>query len=58
MLEKTNLVMANRSNSLRVTVPANIVKQFDLKVGDAMGWGITAENNALKISITPIKKDE
>lgn len=58
MVEKTNLVLANKSNSLRVTIPASIVRQFDLKVGDSIEWNIEAQNNSLKILITPVKKDD
>jgi len=58
MVEKTNLVLANKSNSLRVTIPASIVRQFDLKVGDSIEWDIEAQNNSLKILITPVKKDD
>ncbi len=58
MVEKTNLVLANKSNSLRVTIPASIVRQFDLKVGDSIEWNIEAKNNSLKILITPVKKDD
>ena len=57
MVEKTNLVLANKSNSLRVTIPASIVRQFDLKVGDSIEWDIEAQDNSLKILITPVKKD-
>ncbi len=58
MVEKTNLVLANKSNSLRVTIPASIVRQFDLKVGDSIEWDIEAQDNSLKILITPVKKDD
>jgi hypothetical protein len=30
----------SKSNSLKTTVPAYIVNQFDLKKGDKLNWGI------------------
>ena len=41
------------SNSLRTTVPAYIVNQFDLKKGDKLNWGI--ENGTVVIQMTPRK---
>lgn len=52
---KTNLVSANKSDSLRVTVPAHIVKLLDLKTGDQIGWNVKAEKNEFKITITTNK---
>jgi len=40
----------SKSNSLRTTVPAYIVNQFDLKKGDKLNWGI--ENGSVVIQIT------
>jgi len=37
------------SNSLRTTVPAYLVNQFDLKKGDKLNWGI--ENGAVVIQV-------
>ena len=58
MTEKTNLVFANRSGSLRTTVPSHIVKQFKLKNGDKLEWELIVEQNALKIVLKPVKKDD
>lgn len=52
---KTNLVLANKSESLRTTVPSHIVKQFKLKQGDKLDWELIAEADSLKIIITPTK---
>ena len=38
MVETTNLVLANKSESLRTTVPAHIARQFKLKAGDRLAW--------------------
>ncbi len=43
--ETTTLTKAStKTQSLRTTVPAGIVKQFNLKEGDKLEWKITAEN--------------
>ena len=55
MVDRTNLVIANKSDSLRTTVPAHIIKQFKLKAGDQLEWDLVVENNTLKIVITPLK---
>ena len=56
MVEKTNLVLANRSDSLRTTIPASIVRQFGLQAGDKIEWDLRAEGSSLKIIVTPTKK--
>ncbi len=55
--QRTVLSKANtQSSSLRTTVPSGIVKQFDLKVGDALDWKIDIKDNKLVIIILPVKK--
>ncbi len=49
--EKTNLVHANKSDSLRTTVPSSIVKQFDLGVGDQIEWNIVACDNKIGLKV-------
>jgi antitoxin component of MazEF toxin-antitoxin module len=39
----------SKSNSLRTTVPAYIVNQFELKKGDKLNWGI--ENGSVVIQV-------
>ena len=56
MVEKTSLVLANRSDSLRTTVPASIVRQFGLHAGDQIKWELKVEGSILKIIITPVVK--
>ena len=56
MASRTNLVMANQSDSLRTTVPSHIVRQFDLKAGDQIDWKMVVENNQLTIKVTPSRK--
>ena len=58
MVEKTNLVLANRSDSLRTTIPASIVRQFGLQAGDKIEWNLKAEGNILQIIVTPAKKTD
>jgi bifunctional DNA-binding transcriptional regulator/antitoxin component of YhaV-PrlF toxin-antitoxin module len=54
--ETTTLTKAStKTQSLRTTVPAGIVKQFNLKLGDKLEWKIKAENkDKLIIVVTPI----
>ena len=52
---KTNLVLANRSDSLRTTVPTHIVKQFKLKAGNKLDWELMVEGGSLIIKITPLR---
>jgi len=55
--ETTKLTFAKtKSESLRTTVPMSIVKQFDLKAGDKIGWKLEVRNNEMIIIVTPIKK--
>ena len=55
MVDRTNLVIANKSDSLRTTVPSHIIKQFKLKAGDQLEWNLVVDNNTLRIVITPMK---
>ena len=58
MGETTRLAKANsRSESLRTTVPSGIVKQFDMKEGDALNWTIDIKGSKLIIEISPVKQD-
>jgi len=43
---------SSKSDSLRTTIPAGIVKQFDLKVGDKLERSIEPRKNKLIIVIT------
>ncbi len=56
MGEKTNLVHANKSNSLRVTIPSHIVKQFNLLAGDQIEWDLVPDHNMFKIQIRFLKR--
>ncbi len=58
MTETTNLVLANKSESLRTTIPVSIVRQFGLSVKDQIDWDLTVIDSEMKIIITPIKKGE
>ena len=49
-------MLANRSDSLRTTVPASIVRLFDLRAGDKIEWDLMAEGSTMKIIVTPTKK--
>jgi len=57
MGETTTLTKAStKSESLRTTVPAGIVKQFSLNEGDKLDWTLKAENGELIIKVKPIPK--
>jgi antitoxin component of MazEF toxin-antitoxin module len=54
--QKTVLVNARaNSNSLRTTVPAGIVSQFDLSEGDQLDWSLKAEGDKLLLIVTPLQ---
>ena len=55
MVDRTNLVIANKSDSLRTTVPAHIIKQFKLKAGDQLEWNLVVDSGTMRIMITPLK---
>lgn len=58
MGEKTRLTKANsRSESLRTTVPAGIVKQFGMQEKDALDWSIDIKGLKLVIEISHIKQE-
>jgi antitoxin component of MazEF toxin-antitoxin module len=44
---------SSRGNSLRTTVPVDIVRQFNLAEGDKLSWEIRAHNNELVIFVRP-----
>lgn len=57
--QTTSLTKANKtSESLRTTVPASIINQFDLREGDKLMWILESYKNELFIKIKPIKKSE
>jgi len=45
----------SKSNSLRTTVPAYIVNQFNLKKGDKLSWGI--EDGSVVIQMAKQEKE-
>lgn len=53
----TSLTKANKaSDSLRTTVPASIIRQFELREGDHLRWKLDAEKSgAIYIRIDPMK---
>lgn len=58
MGETTQLNKASsKSDSLRTTVPAGIVKQFGMKEGDALDWSIEIKGSKLIIEISHIKQE-
>ncbi len=57
MADKTSLTKAaSNTTSLRTTVPASIIKQFQLKEGDSLEWLLEAEEKGkIGIKVVPIK---
>lgn len=54
---KTTLNKASTlSDSLRTTVPAAIINQFNLKEGDILDWELKIKKNSFIVTIKPIKK--
>jgi len=52
----TTLTRANKnSESLRTTVPASIIKQFDLKDGDKLVWRFEMDKKGIFIKLEPFK---
>lgn len=41
------------SGSLRTTVPKWIVKQFNLKAGEKLEWGLIVKDNKMVIEVSP-----
>jgi antitoxin component of MazEF toxin-antitoxin module len=59
MGEVTSITYARpNSQSLRVTVPQGIAKQFNLKEGDQLDWTIEAKDGKLVILVTPKRKEK
>lgn len=48
---RTRLIEANQTNSLRTTIPSHIVKQFDLKKGDEIEWSIAVASGKLTLKV-------
>lgn len=54
--EETTLTRAaTNSTSLRTTVPASIVRQFNLSDGDKLDWSLRAEGGDMVIIVKPLK---
>jgi len=53
---KTTITKASSiTNSLRTTVPAGIINQFNLKDGDRLDWTLKAENGEIIVIVKPEK---
>jgi bifunctional DNA-binding transcriptional regulator/antitoxin component of YhaV-PrlF toxin-antitoxin module len=47
---------ATNTTSLRTTVPANIIRQFELGDGDKLEWSLDIKDGKMIILVTPVKK--
>lgn len=55
MPERTKLVVANPTKSLRTTVPAGIARQLGLGSGDFLEWQLAVKDGVMIIEVTPAK---
>jgi bifunctional DNA-binding transcriptional regulator/antitoxin component of YhaV-PrlF toxin-antitoxin module len=56
-LQLTTLSKANKtSESLRTTIPASIIKQFELEEGDKIQWIFEAEKGKIIVRVRPVKE--
>jgi len=46
---------ATKTTSLRTTVPASIVKQFNLSNGSQLDWVLTVKDGEMIIVVRPLK---
>jgi bifunctional DNA-binding transcriptional regulator/antitoxin component of YhaV-PrlF toxin-antitoxin module len=46
----------SKSDSLRTTVPASVVRQFKIKEGDGLEWNMTVRGGKLIIELRHIKQ--
>ena len=53
MGERTRLVSANATKSLRTTVPKGIARQFNLDAGSELVWQIVSKGGELVIEVRP-----
>lgn len=51
----TRLVLANKSKSLRTTIPAHIIRQFELNEGDQLEWSLEVKSGKMVLGVTPRK---
>ena len=51
----TRLVSANNTGSLRTTIPAHIIRQFDLAAGDQIEWGLAVRDGEMTLDLRPVK---
>jgi len=58
MGSRTRLAKAtSNSESLRTTVPVNLVKQFSMSERDLLDWSIDLDSDGLTIKVRHIKHD-
>jgi bifunctional DNA-binding transcriptional regulator/antitoxin component of YhaV-PrlF toxin-antitoxin module len=49
---------ATKTTSLRTTVPASIVRQFNLKEGNKLDWLLDVRNGQMIIIVKPIENQK
>ena len=51
----SKVAKANTTNSLRTTIPSDIVKEIDLSVGDLLIWSVDQQKGKKIISIKKVE---
>lgn len=55
MTISSKVTKANTTNSVRTTIPSEIVKEIDLRVGDLLIWSIDQQKGKKTISIKKVE---
>jgi len=58
-LETTTIASAqSKSNSLRTTIPASIIRQFGLSKGDQLTWDLEPRDAQIIVVVRPLKSEK
>ncbi len=55
LLITSKVAKANTTNSLRTTIPSEMVKEVDLKVGDLLIWSVDQQKGKKIITIKKVE---
>ena len=55
MLITSKVAKANTTNSIRTTIPSDIVREVDLKVGDLLIWSVDQQKGKKTITIKKVE---
>ena len=54
MSEITKMVLANRTDSLRTTVPKQVARDLGLTRGSHLKWVTTRDGDAVSVKVEPV----